>query len=522
MNEVVVYDTQKAVLIHTDNPVKITTVVPTAKPFVMKGRPMVAVPHGLDETRVLRSLGFSVPGPVCYHYKWSGPFTPFLHQLATVEFLTLNQRAYVLSGMGSGKTLCALWAFDYLRNIGQAKRILITAPLSTLERVWADEVFKHFPHLNCAVLHGSAARRKKMLADKDNIDVFVINHHGVDVVKDELIKLVTDGEIDVVTIDELAVYRNAKAAMWSSLNSVVKNIKWLWGMTGSPTPNAPTDAYAQVRMITPHRVPKYFGQFKDSVMRQVTQFKWVPKAESHAIVTDAMKPAIRFKREECIDLPPTTYETRQVDLNTEQKKIYKDMLSRLYAEFDGGQLLAVNEAVKASKLVQICSGCAYNAQGEAIEIPAKERLAVVEEVIEQSEGKVIVFVPFTGALHAVRDALLKTHSVGVIAGEISKHERDMAFKAFQDGDLQVLVAQPAAMAHGLTLTAASTIVWYAPVWSNEIYEQANARIVRPGQKRNTLILHIQGAPIEERIYARLRDKGVRQSTLLDMIKAEMG
>lgn len=522
MNEVIVYQNHKAVLVHAEYPEQITTVIPTAKQIVMRGVPLVAIPHKLDETRVLRSLGFSIPSPVLHYYDWSGPYDPFIHQRITAEFLTLNQRGYVLSGMGSGKTLCVLWAFDYLRAVGQAKRIVVMAPLSTLERVWADEVFHHFPHLNCAVLHGSADRRRKILADYKNHDVLVINHHGVKVIEKELSDLIKSGEIDVVAVDELAVFRNSGSAMWKVTNKMVAAARWLWGLTGSPTPNAPTDAYAQIKMLTPSRVPKYFNAFRDQTMRQVTSFKWVPKAEAHALITEAMKPAIRFRREDCIDLPPTTYQTRQVDLTPDQRALYKDMLAQLYAEFEGNAVLAVNEAVKASKLVQICTGVVYDAHGNEIIVPAKERVEVVQEVIEQAEGKVIVFVPFTGALHYVRDALAKHFTVGMIAGEVSKGERDRVFHEFQKGDLQVIVAQPAAMAHGLTLTAANTIVWFAPVYSNEIYEQANARIVRPGQKRNTLILHIQGAPIEEKIYNRLRDKGLRQESLLTMIKEEMG
>lgn len=434
---------------------------------------------------------------------------------------------FVVNGIvvhNCGKTVSTLWAFDYLRQIGQAKRLLVTAPLSTLERTWADEVFKHFPHLNYCVVHGSADRRRKLLASHKDYDVMIINHHGMKVVEKELVELITAGEIDAMAVDELAVFRNAQSGLWKTANALIPHVKWGWGLTGSPTPNAPTDAYGQVRLLAPHRVPKYFNAFRDKVMRQINQFKWIPKADSHAIITEALQPSIRFKRDECIDLPPTTYETRQVELSTEQKHAYKEMLTHLYAELSGEQVLAVNEAVKASKLLQICCGTVYSTNGEEVVVPAHDRIAEVKELIEQAEGKVIVFVPFTGALHALRDELGKHFSTAMISGEVPKSQRDDIFGSFQNGGnagYRVLVAQPAAMAHGLTLTAANVVVWFAPVYSNEIYEQANARVTRPGQKRNTLIVHIQGAPIEAKIYNRLRDKGIRQASLLQMIKEEM-
>jgi SNF2 family DNA or RNA helicase len=290
-------------------------------------------------------------------------------------------------------------------------------------------------------------------------------------------------------------------------------------MTGTPTPNAPTDAWAQCRLITPHTVPRFFGTFRDSVMKQISPYKWVPRPDALDKVRAAMQPAIRFSREECIDLPPTTYQTREVELTREQKKAYNDMLRQLKAEYEGGQIMAVNEAVKLSKLLQIVTGVAYGIDGGEVVLPSGPRVEVVREIIEEAEAKVIVFVPFTKALLHLAQELRKTFSVECVYGEVSKNERDRIFSDFQKrADPRVLVADARTMSHGLTLTASNTIVWYGPTTSNETWNQANARIVRPGQTRNTLIVRIESTPVERVVYDRLEKRTAVQGVLLDMLK----
>lgn len=516
-----IHKDKKAVVLKLRNPARVTTVIPTAVVVDHKGQQLVAVPHRPDETRVLRNLGFEVPDPMPIHYQWpkvSGRHDPFNAQRETASFLAMHSRAYCLNGMGTGKTNSALWAYDYLRRTKQVTKMLVVCPLSTMERTWADSVFQTFPHLDCAVLHGTRERRLKLL--KQDVHVYIINIDGLPAIADEL---KNRPDIDLIVIDELALARNSSTERWKILNNICnkQSVRRVWGMTGSPTPNAPTDAWAQCRLVTPDNplVPKYFSAFRDRVMRQLTQFKWVPRPEANDVVYQMMQPAIRFSLDDCTDLPEQTFITREVEMTPEQKKAYKDMLSKLATEYQGGQILAVNEAIKANKLIQIACGVAYGTGGDEVVLPAKPRLDVLKEVIEESEGKVIVFVPLTGALEAVASELRKDWTVEIIHGGTSKGERDRIFSEFQRGvDPRVLVANAATMSHGLTLTAATTIVWYAPVHSNEVYEQACARVRRPGQTRTTVIVHIAGSDVERRVYKRLQDKQSMQGLLLDMMK----
>lgn len=518
-----IHKEKKAVVLRLKNPSRVTTVIPTAIEVDHKGQRLVAVPHRPDETRVLRNLGFEVPDPMPMHYafpKVSGRHEPFAAQRDTASFLSMHSRAFCLNGMGTGKTNSALWAYDYMRRTKIVNKVLVVCPLSTMERTWADSVFNTFPHLDAVVLHGTRDKRIKLL--KQDVHIYIINIDGLATIKDELAKR---PDIDLIVIDELALARNSSTERWKTLNTICnkQGNRRVWGMTGSPTPNAPTDAWAQCKLVTPDNsnVPKYFGAFRDRVMRQLTQFKWVARPEANDVIYQMMQPAIRFSLDDCTDLPEQMFITREVELTPEQKKAYKDMLSKLATEYAGGQILAVNEAIKANKLIQIACGVAYGTGGEEVVIPSKPRIDVLKEIIEESEGKVIVFVPLTGALESVASELRKDWSVEVVHGGTSKSQRDQIFSDFQRGfDPRVLVANAATMSHGLTLTAATTIVWYAPVHSNEIYEQACARVRRPGQTKTTVIVHIAGTDVERRVYKRLQDKQSMQGILLDMMKEQ--
>jgi len=515
---------KKAVLFKLRNPSRITTVIPTAKVISNNNAALVAVPHRPDETRVLRNLGFGVPDPMLLYYEWpkvNGRFEPFGAQRETASFLSLHTRAFCLNSMGVGKTCSALWAYDYLRSVGQVNRALVVCPLSTMERTWADSVFNTFPHLDCVVLHGTRERRRKLLATEAN--VYIINIDGVHCVEDDLAKR---NDIDLVIVDELSMLRNASTQRWKSLNIVCnkQTPRRVWGLTGSPTPNSPTDAWAQCKLVTPDNpaVPKYFNRFRDTVMRQVTQFKWVPRPGAIEFVRDMMQPAIRFSLDDCTDLPEQVVVTKEVQMSPDQQKAYKDMLNKLSVEMVSGQIVAVNEAVKVNKLIQIACGVAYDTTGKEVIIDSKPRIEALRELILESEGKVIVFVPFTGALEYVAKELRADWTVEIVHGATSKSARDAIFKDFQQTtDPRVLVANAQAMSHGLTLTAATTVVWYAPVYSNEVYEQACARVRRPGQTRTTVIAHVAASDVERKVYKRLREKQSMQGILLEMMKQKV-
>jgi len=507
---------QRALLLNLRDPELVTTVIPTAKVIMYKGKRITAVPHRVAETKVLRNIGIDAPSPIRYYYGWPGQFKPFNAQLETADFLSRHTRAYCLNSMGTGKTVSGLWAYDFLRESGQVHKMLVVAPLSTLERTWGDEIFRHFPHLTCTVIYGTAERRRKLLALDS--DIYVINHEGLALIQDEMAKR---PDIDIMIIDELALVRNKQTKRWKTTDQICnkQHPRTVWGFTGTPIPNHPTDAWAQCRLLTPDSVPPYFNKFRDMTMHQVSQWKWAQRQDAIEVVHEAMQPAIRFSLEDCTDLPEQIFTEHDVAMTPEQQKAYRGMARELMAEHAGGQILALNEAIKASKLLQIACGVVIGSDGNEVLITPTERLRVLSEIVEQSEGKVIVFVPFTGALHMVAEHLRGKHDVALVNGAVSKADRDEIFGCFQKRvDPHVIVAQPGTMSHGLTLTAATTIVWYGLCHSHETFAQANARVRRPGQTRATVIACLTGTVVERKILDRLRNRESTQGLLLDMVK----
>ena len=360
--------------------------VATLLPEAQRSGSHLIVNHGVVETKLLRNMGMEVPAPILTQYQWANT-KPFDSQRVTAAMFTNSPRAYCLSEMGVGKSRAGLYAYDFLRQEKIVKKMLIVAPLSTLVDVWEREIFASFYHLNCAVLHGT--REQRLLSLSRDVDIYIINPDGIKIIGTELI----NKKFDVVIIDELAEYRNANTDRWKAMNALVNSTTWLphfvWGLTGSPTPNGPTDAFGQVKLLTPENIARSFRTFQRQIMHQISTFKWLPKPGANDIVAAAMKPSVRFSIDEH-DLPETTYSSRHAPLTAAQKRLYEQMLRHFKMELAGQQIVALNEGVKLTKLLQISAGFAYT-KDKGVHINAKERMKVVLELIEQSERKVIVF-----------------------------------------------------------------------------------------------------------------------------------
>jgi len=480
----------------------------------------VLVPHEPQATFMLRRMGYDAPSPILTHYVWPHPIgePPFDAQLKTAAMLTMHDRAYCLNSMGTGKTRSALWAWDYLNKSGLAQKLLVIAPLSTLNFTWAREIFATLPDRKYQVLHGTKAKRIAALQDT-SADIYIINHDGFKTILDELR---ARADIDTLVIDELAVYRNGMATRTKTLRKEAQRFKWIWGMTGSPIPNAATDAWAQSSIITPQRVPRYFKHFREDLMIRVSQFKWAPKADATEKAFRALQPAVRFTLDDVVELPEAVNQTIDVPLGPLQAKVYKQMAAHCYAAVQSGEITAANAGACMSKLLQVSGGYVYlnDPDRKSATLDNENRISALIDVVLSAGGKKLVFAPFKHALAGIATAL-ENEGIdhAVVSGDTSANERGEIFNLFQNtSKYSVLAAHPQCLAHGLTLTAADTIIWFSPVTSLEIYEQANMRIRRVGQKHKQLYLHFQGTPVEKRIYTLLRNKQNVQSELLDLFE----
>ena len=423
----------------------------------------LAVYWGLDEMTKLNKLirlKSNLPSPIRRDYSYPGLYKPFDHQAATAEFLSINEKAFCFNEAGTGKTSSALWAADYLMNQGKIKKVLIICPLSIMYSAWQGDVFNTCMHRTSVVCYGPAHKRKTII--EGDYDFTIINYDGVNIVKDDIKK----ANFDLIIIDECNAYKSHTTVRWKTLNKILNPDTRVWMMTGTPACQSPVDAFGLGKLICPDRVPRLSAAWREKVMYQISRFKWIPKPDSKDSVFAALQPSIRFAKDECLDLPEVTYQTRVVPLTKQVEKFYKQLKSQMIIAAGGESVTAVNAATGMNKLLQITND--------------------------------------------------------VINGSVSANDRRDIIDKFQTQDEpKVLVIQPQSASHGVTLTAADTVVFWSPVMSVEVYLQCIARIDRVGQKNKMTVVHLQGSDVEKRMYAMLQGKVDQHTKLVDLYREEL-
>ena len=501
----------KALLLKLRNPKRVTAVLPKSRELQDNG---VLVKWGIDEALSLRKLNIDVPSPINGRYQWTGKHEPFDHQKKTAAFFTMNQKSFCFNEQGTGKTASAIWAADFLMKQGKINRVLVICPLSIMDSAWREDLFTFAPHRSVDIAYGAPKKRRAII--EQGADFVIINYDGVEIVSDVIAK----GGFDLIVGDEATHYKNAQSKRWKILKNLVQDDTWVWMMTGTPAAQSPLDAYGLAKMINPNSVPRFFGSFRDMVMTKVTQFRWIIKPHASDTVFSVLQPAIRFTKEECLDLPDMTYTKRIVELTRQQKKYYDILKKRMTMTVGDDEITGINAAVMMNKLLQISAGAVYTDEGDTLEFDIKHRYKVLKEVIDESSQKVLVFVPFKHTIDILTDKLRNDGvTTEVIRGDVPVAKRTDIFKRFQTtSDPRVLVIQPQSAAHGVTLTAANTVVWWGPTPSLETYLQANARVHRAGQKHPSTVVQLQGSAVEKRVYALLDNRIDVHTKMIDLYK----
>jgi len=481
----------------------------------------VLVYWGVNELTLLnRLIKFNkrLPSPISKHYDWPGLYKPFDHQRTTAEFLSINTRAFCFNEAGTGKTSSVIWAADYLMTQKAVTKVLVICPLSIMYSAWQADIFKTAMHRRVAVAYGDATKRKKII--NGDYEFVIINYDGVGIVFDELDK----AGFDLIVIEESNAYKNVTTKRWKTLAKLMKPNTKLWMLTGTPASQSPIDAFGLAKLVSPHNVPRTMTVWRDKVMHQLNRFKWVPKSDSKIKVFDALQPAIRYTKSECLDLPPVMYQTREVPLSPQALRYYNALKKDMLIQAAGEQVTTVNAATNLNKLLQLSGGAVYTDEREVVEFDVAPRKNALLEVIEETEHKLVVFVPFTHTIQLVRKFLTSEGITNeVIDGSVSALERSNVIRRFQETtEPRILVIQPQAASHGVTLTAANTVVFWSPVTSVETYLQCIARIDRYGQKNKMTVVHLQGSPVERRMYDVLQSKVDAHEKLVDLYKSEIG
>lgn len=515
-----------SLLVQAPNPGLLASMVPTIQ---VDGPGFnVAVRHNEATTVKLRELGMPAPSPIVAYYNWpkyKGIHEPFAHQKLMAEFMTMHRKSFNLCEMGTGKTSATLWALDYLMRTKQCRRALVACPLSNMEQTWLIGATETVMHRRAVMVYGDRAQRLKQLSEP--ADIYIINHDGLKItpIRDAIRRR---PDIDQIVVDEGGNFRKSNTDKYKALQAILSRPGLgLWWLTGTPCPKAPTDAWAQVRLVNPNNVPRFFGTFRSQTMVEVSEHKWVPKKGHEDIVFAAMQPAIRFLKKDCLDLPPMLIEDRACEMSVEQKKAYKQMSEAMQIADKalaavGGTITAVNAADRVNKLRQIMLGSIKSGPDTYTTYDYHSRLAVCLEAIEEASAKAIVIVPFKGITQDLAGKIARHHSVAVINGDVGVSKRNKIFSDFKnEAEPHVLICHPAVMSHGLNLTEADFLIFFGPIYSNDQYRQVIERINRPPQTKKMTVVRIGCNAMEWQIYKSLDRDEDQQQLILGLYKSVM-
>lgn len=439
-------------------------------------------------------------------------YTPYKHQLSTIVTLLKNKRCYNLSDMGAGKTASTIWAYDILRFSGKVKNMLVICPLSIMHAVWVKELRNISPHLKYAIMHGP--RKDRIAALESGADVIITNHDCVRTYSHEII----NKGIDIIVIDELTAYKHHGSARSKEMNRIAKCSNVVWGLTGSPITTGPMDAYSLARIVNPERLPTpYMSRYRNMVMYKIDMYNYEPKPGWENFVHKILQPAIRFNIDECIDLPPITYETRRVEMARPVKNAYNNMLKEHIAEVKNGTITAVNAGVKFSKLLQFGSGTVIDENGKVHRLDITPKYNELKSIIYESGNKLIIFCQFVDTVLFLDELLTKDQfTTRIMYGKIPVKVRAKYIDEFQDGPVEVLIAQVSTASHGFTLTVSNHICYWSAIMGVEKYIQSIARIRRPGQTQHQHIIRLESCRAEQKLFEKLESGKLDNASILDM------
>lgn len=454
-------------------------------------------------------------------YSWPCKgITPAEKQKLTSTFMVYNPHSFVLNDPGTGKTISALWAADFLMSqySRYSIRCLILAPLSTLREVWRKEIVTHmFGRRSCAIVHGTTAKRVKSL--KEKVDFYIMNFDGLKI-NAVALELAKRDDIKLVVVDESTAFSEFNTLRHKAGVNLLQSRPYLWLMTGTPVVRSHMAAHGQARLAH-EGYQESKRKFKQRTTWQLGIGKCEPMDDAYDKARELLQPSIRIPRRAMHDLPASIPQKYEVPFSEAQNKLYKELKKEYKAAISGGgEITAVHEGALRLKLLQIACGSVYDSSKKAHTVDSSPRILLLANLIKESEDKLLVFAPFTSVLDMLYRTFKPHIHCALVTGKTSLKARSEIFNDFQNKrDPHVIFADPGCMSHGLTLTAATSTVWFGPTDKSETYVQANYRIDRPGKTKPTYTIQIMSCPIEREIYKRLDKRQRMEGAMLAIMEA---
>lgn len=415
------------------------------------------------------------------------------------------------------KTVITLTAIkELMHNYFEVARVLVIAPLRVAENVWEEEARKwdHLQHLRLSKVLGSEKERIQALHNE--ADIYVINRENVKWLVDYC---KNNWPFDMVVLDELSSFKSPRAQRFKALRKVRPLVRRVVGLTGTPAPNGLIDLWSQIYLLdSGERLGKTLTGYReryflpDKRSREVI-FTYKPKdGAEEAIYNKLSGICISMKSGDYLKIPERIDNIVPVFLPQKSMEKYRQLERDLLLPLLEGDVVAGNAAVLTNKLLQITGGAVYDEDGGVQQIH-DEKIKALEDLVEAANGKpVLVYYAYRHDLERIQKHL---------DCRVLSTPKDI--EDWNKGEVPVMLAHPASAGHGLNLQdGGSTIIWFGLPWSLELYQQANARIHRQGQ-RNTVVIHhlVAKETIDEDVIKVLANKEAGQEALLDAVKARI-
>lgn len=439
-------------------------------------------------------------------------FKPHKYQDEAINKIIEIDRCGLFLDMGLGKTVITLTAInDLMFNRFEVNKVVIIAPLKVAEDTWVKELSKwdHLDNLTTSLVLGDKVKRIKALETR--ADIYVINRENVSWL---VTYLGRDWDFDMVVIDELSSFKNPSASRFKSLKKVIGKSSRVVGLTGTPNPNGYIDLWSQIYLLDGgERLGKTLSRYRDTYFTPDKRdsyriFTYKLKAGADKLINNVISDlCISMKAKDYLELPDKIFINHEISLKN--RKIYDELEQEFYFEFDkGSEVTAASKSVLINKLLQLCNGAVYT-DGDKYQVVHDDKLDKLEEIVESTlDSPILCFYQYKHDL----DRIINRFD---FAKELSQDNID----AWNKGKIKLLLTHPASSAYGLNLQdGGNVIVWFGLPWNLELYQQANARLHRQGQRRNVFIHHlICENTVEERVLETLQRKGIVQDELLDYL-----
>lgn len=431
-----------------------------------------------------------------------------------------SQGAALLMEMGTGKSLTAIAIAGALSRAGRIRRVLIVAPLSILG-VWEEEFqkFAAFPYA-LAVLSGSSAKKLDTLRHMNGtaLQVVVVNYESAW----RLEKALTTWHPDLIIADEGHKIKTHNIAASKAMHRMGAKASYRLLLTGTVITNKAIDVFSQYKFLNPAIYGNSFYAFRNRYFDMVGYGNHTPvlKKSMEGELTEKLHSiSYRATKAECLDLPETTDVIRQVELEPAALRIYRGLVKESYAELAGGEVTVTNILTRLLRLSQLTGGFLGNDETAAVEQVSAAKLSALEDILDGAvaEGKKLVIIArFLPEIKAICKLLEKRGlRYSCITGEVK--DRDEQVARFQkEPEVMAFVGQIATAGLGITLTAASTMVFYSLDYSMSNFEQTKARIHRVGQRMPCTYLYLVArGTVDEKVLAALESKADLARTLVD-------